>query len=188
MTYNGRAGTCSQDTCCRVSMLGHGANPLNPPSLVPSMPVTVEVVLPLTSTGIGGQNGPPPHPIRRMFRGMSQYPELYWVCLPLLNFDHISVCHSEVSMVPISISTSGLFLYFIKRRDNNAYSNDVSSLQHLQYSQNAERDLIPVIQGVLLFMWNTFRFIELVAPTSSIVLFRLHTSQDRWKRITRFER
>ena len=34
-------------------------------------------------------------------------------------------------------------------------------------------------------MWSSFRFIELVAPTSSIMLFRLQTSQDKWKRITR---
>lgn len=83
-----------------------------------------------------------PHPIRRMFRGISQYPELYWVCLPLLNFDHISVCLSKVSMVPFSISTSGLFLHFIKRRDNNAYIIAMTYLHCSIYSTHKMQNVI----------------------------------------------
>lgn len=69
----------------------------------------LEVLFPLLFTGISWQNGPPPHPIQ----GVQHNVLNYIGCGFLFYNSKTLICHSKVSMVPISTSTSVFFLYFI---------------------------------------------------------------------------
>lgn len=140
MPYNGRVGTCIQETCCRVNMLGHDA------SSQPSIP------RPQHATHCRGHA--PSYVYGQWCVEWPSTPShsedvqgnitISWTILgvPSSSKFRPHICHSKVSMVPISISTSGLFLYFIKRRDNNAYIIAMMYLHCSIYSTHKMQNVI----------------------------------------------
>lgn len=92
------------------------------------------------------QPSTPPH------LGCFACPELQWVWFPLLNFYRTSICHSKVSVLPITTSTSAFFLYFIFLNMAGGKTNAYIIVE-IYFNWNTYR-----IQNFLLFKLTRFFF------------------------------